>query len=150
MNLRSQRRLAAELLKVGENRVWIDSAKLEDVEGAITRSDIQRLIHEGVIKPLPKKGISKSRTRIRLEQRKKGRRRGKGSRSGGKFSVTSRKSIWIYRIRALRRHLKDLRMKRRLTSSVYRKLYRMSKGGAFKSVSHLLLYIDAHKLAKKR
>ena len=35
-NLTSQRRLASQILKVGRNRVWIDPARVEDVEGAIT------------------------------------------------------------------------------------------------------------------
>ncbi len=150
LSLRSQRRLASEILKIGENRVWIDSTKLENVEDAITRSDISGLIHEGVIKALPKKGISRGRTRIIHEKQKKGRRRDKGSRSGGKFSITSRKTMWMYRIRAQRRRLRELKLKRRISISVHRKLYLMAKGGAFKSASHLMLYIDAHKLAKKR
>jgi large subunit ribosomal protein L19e len=150
LSLRSQRRLAAEILKIGKNRVWIDSTKLENVEGAITRSDISSLIHEGVIKALPKIGISRYRARILHEKKKKGRRRDKGSRTGGKFSINSRKTMWMYRIRAQRRRLRELKLKRRITAGVYRKLYLMAKGGAFKSASHLMLHIDAHKLAKKR
>ncbi|UCF59603.1 MAG: 50S ribosomal protein L19e, partial [Candidatus Bathyarchaeota archaeon] len=46
MSLKSQRRLAAELLNVGEGRVWIDPDRIEDVEAAITREEIRRLIHE--------------------------------------------------------------------------------------------------------
>ena len=38
-NLTSQRRLAAQILKVGQNRVWINPEKIDDVEGAITRED---------------------------------------------------------------------------------------------------------------
>ena len=46
MKLRSQRRLAAEILKVGEGRVWIDPNRMEDVEAAITRDEIRKLIHD--------------------------------------------------------------------------------------------------------
>ncbi|MFQ5836639.1 MAG: 50S ribosomal protein L19e, partial [Candidatus Bathyarchaeia archaeon] len=42
MSLRSQRRLAAEILKVGEGRVWIDPDRTEDVEAAITREEIRK------------------------------------------------------------------------------------------------------------
>ena len=37
MNLTTQRRLAASILKVGENRVWIDPNEAEEVSRAITR-----------------------------------------------------------------------------------------------------------------
>ena len=36
MNLTTQRRLAASILKVGLNRVWIDPERLEEVSLAIT------------------------------------------------------------------------------------------------------------------
>ncbi|MEM3794100.1 MAG: 50S ribosomal protein L19e, partial [Candidatus Bathyarchaeia archaeon] len=63
MSLRIQRRLAAELLKVGESRIWIDPGSIERVEAAITRDEIKRLIHEGVIRRLPERGVSKGRVR---------------------------------------------------------------------------------------
>ena len=49
MSLKSQRRLAAEILKVGESRVWMDPDRTEEVEIAITREEIRRLIHEGFL-----------------------------------------------------------------------------------------------------
>jgi len=52
-NLHSQRRLAAQILKVGQNRVWIDPERNDDVEGAITRQDVKKLIHEKIITSLP-------------------------------------------------------------------------------------------------
>lgn len=51
--LKMQRRIAAELLKCGENRVWIDPEKVDEVASAITREDIRRLIKEGVIRKNP-------------------------------------------------------------------------------------------------
>ncbi|MFQ5758479.1 MAG: 50S ribosomal protein L19e, partial [Candidatus Bathyarchaeia archaeon] len=50
LSLKNQRRLAAEILKVGESRVWIDPDRTEDVEIVITRDEIRRLIHEGAIR----------------------------------------------------------------------------------------------------
>jgi len=44
--LKSQRRLAAQILKVGQNRVWINPERIDDVEAAITREEIRKLIHE--------------------------------------------------------------------------------------------------------
>ena len=44
MSLKSQRRLAAEILKIGKNRVWIDPERIDEVEVAITREEIRKLV----------------------------------------------------------------------------------------------------------
>lgn len=150
MNLSSQRRLAAEILKVGGNRVWIDPARIEDVEAAITRDEIRRLIHEGAIKASPERGVSRVRTRLHHEKRRKGRRRGAGSRKGGKKARTPRKKTWIGRVRPLRLRLRELRNRRVIADSVYRRLYNMVKGGAFREVSDLEQYIKDHQLGRRR
>ena len=54
MNLTTQRRLAASILKVGENRVWIDPNEAEEVSRAITRESVKQLIDQGIIKARPK------------------------------------------------------------------------------------------------
>lgn len=150
MSLKSQRRLAAEILKVGETRVWIDPNRIADVEVAITRVEIKRLIHEGAIKALPKKGVSRARARVLHEKRKKGLRRGPGSRSGAATARMSKKEAWMKRIRALRRKLREWKDKRFITQSVYRKLYRMAGSGAFASIADLERYVRAHELRRKR
>ncbi len=63
MNLTTQKRLAADLLKVGVNRVWIDPNNLEEVSRAITREGVNKLIQDGYIKARPKKGISSYRSK---------------------------------------------------------------------------------------
>jgi Ribosomal protein L19E len=55
MNLTTQKRLAADLLKVGVNRVWIDPNNLEEVSRAITREGVNKLIQDGYIKARPKR-----------------------------------------------------------------------------------------------
>ena len=47
-----QKRLAADILKVGKSRVWLDPdpAKQKEIQAAITRADINRLIKRKVIK----------------------------------------------------------------------------------------------------
>jgi len=57
LSLKSQRRLAAEILKIGESRVWMDPDRTEEVEIAISREEIRRLIHDGAIKSRPKRGV---------------------------------------------------------------------------------------------
>ena len=150
MSLRSQRRLAAEILKVGLNRVWIDPDRMEEVESAITREEIRKLIHEGAIRALKKKGVSRARARIIHEKKRKGLRRGPGSRSGTRKARLPRKRMWMMRIRALRRRLRELKSRRLIVEGAYRRLYIMAKSGAFKSIAEMERYIDAHNLWRRR
>ena len=69
MNVSVQRRMAADILKCGLDRVWIDPEKLDVVKAAITKNDIRALIRDGVIKKKQKKGISSARTKKLKEQK---------------------------------------------------------------------------------
>lgn len=149
MKVSSQRRLAAQILKVGENRVWIDPNRLDDVAMAIRRDDIRRLIHEGAIRQLPIKGISRARAKVLSEKRKRGLRSGHGSRKGKKTAKVSGKERWMIKIRAIRRHLKKLRARRIIRPSDYRRLYRLAKGGVFPSIRRVDNYIQEHKMKRR-
>jgi len=149
LNLRNKKKLSASILGVGVSRVWIDPQNLEDVETAITRDDMKRLISEGVIRKLPPKSHSRSRARMLAAKKRDGLRRGPGSRSGPKHAVVKRKEAWTNKIRALRRRLRALRERRVITISNYRKLYLMAKGGAFNSVAELDRYIKIHELGRR-
>ena len=150
MSLKSQRRLAAEILKVGESRIWIDPDRIDYVESAITREEIRKLIHENVVKSLPEKGISRARARVLNEKRKKGLRRGPGGKSGSARAKISKKQAWINRIRPLRKRLSELKDSRAITESAYRKLYDMSESGVFASKADLERYIRTHNLWRRR
>ena len=58
-DLKSQKRMAAEVMDVGEDRVWIDPDEQEKVEEAITRKDIRNLVEGGTIQKRDVKGTSK-------------------------------------------------------------------------------------------
>jgi large subunit ribosomal protein L19e len=148
MSLVSQKRLAAEVLKVGTTRIWVDPEDTDRVSSAITRGEIKRLIHQGSIKKLPKIGISRGRKRVRKEELRAGRHRGPGSIKGSKAGQSKRS--WVVRIRSIREGLRTLRDKRLITTQVYRKLILMAKGGTFRSAAHLDEYVDTHKLARRR
>jgi large subunit ribosomal protein L19e len=147
VSLVSQKRLAAELLKVGTTRIWVDPEDTDRVSSAITRNEIRKLIHEGSIRKLPQAGISRGRKRIRKQELQAGRHKGPGSIKG---SVGNSKRRWVVRIRSIRRRLRALRDRRFVTTQVYRKLTLMAKGGTFRSAAHLDEYIDTHKLARRR
>jgi large subunit ribosomal protein L19e len=150
VDLKSQRRLAAKILRVGQNRVWIDPEKIDDAEVAITREEIRKLIHEHTIKSLPEKGISHARARIIHEKRKKKRRYGPGSRSGSAFAKISKKDAWMSRVRALRKRLRELKANKIIAEDNYRKLYKMASSGRFVSVGDLERYLKVHDLWRKR
>lgn len=141
MNLKTQRRLAANILKIGTHRVQFDPEDLESVDEAVTREDIRRLIHDGVITAKPIQGISRFRARKIAIQKKKGRRQGQGKRSGTKYARFPKKRRWISTIRPIRIRLKQMRADGELEPSQYRKLYNKAKGGIFKSKAHLESFI---------
>lgn len=126
--LKTQRRLAAELLNVGENKVIFDSLRLEDISKAITRIDIAELIKD---KAIMKKITGKSK------KKKEEKRRGTGSI---KVRVKNRKSKYIARIRKIRRYLNEIR-KKNLKNNEYHALRRLAKAGQFKSRRHLKEYL---------
>lgn len=136
-DLKSQKRMAAELLEVGENRIWLDPSKQDDIAMAITKEDIKELIEEGAIQARDKKGTSKGRARKKQKQKERGRSSGPGTKKGAKNSKKSKKEEWMNDIRAQRKKLKQFREENRLSSSNYRELYKKVKGGEIRDVKHL-------------
>jgi large subunit ribosomal protein L19e len=149
MNLTSQRKLAATVLDCGVNRVWIDPDRADEVSMAITRAEIRKLITDNAIKALLENSPSKGRARVLAEKKKKGRRIGPGSKKGKKYSVISRKTRWMNRIRAQRKQLSDLRERRIINVNTYRSLYRKAKGGEFRSIAELERYITDNNLRRR-
>lgn len=135
MSVKTVRRLAADILKVGESRIWIDPEKMEDVENAVTRADVRRLIKSGVIRKRPASTPSRGRVRMRSSKRGPGSREGA---KGARITVT-----WVEKVRAQRRLLKELREKKIISRRTYRRLYLMVKGGAFSSRRVLMNYVSS-------
>jgi large subunit ribosomal protein L19e len=136
--------MAASILKAGRSRLWINPEEFGRVESAITKEEIRKLIHEGVIVTKREKGVSRGRHRAKT-RKKKGR--GPGSKKG---SSHNKKRIWINKIRTLRFRLKELKEKKIITPKIYRKLVLLAKGGTFRSVSHLNEYLKSHNLTRRR
>jgi len=143
--LDSVKRMAAELLGVGVNRVWIDPEQLDRASTTITREDVRKLIKDGVVKARPVKGTSRGRWRKAHRQRRKGLRKGPGSRKG---PAVDEKEQWVARVRALRKLIANLRRRRIITRSTYRRLYVMVKSGVFQSKAQLRTYIKEKGLAR--
>lgn len=137
-----QRRLAAEVIGCGVNRVWFNPEKITDVQQAISREDIRNLIQEGIIAAHQKRGNSRGRARAHMAKRSYGHCKGPGRRKGAAGSRVSSKDRWIQRIRAQRRVLRELRESGEIERTVYRRFYRRSAGGQFRTVSHMKAQIE--------
>jgi large subunit ribosomal protein L19e len=146
MKLSTQKRLAADVMKVGESRVWIDPQFEDEVSLAITREDIKRLVDERAIQKRPATGVSRGRARYVLVQKRKGQRKGPGTKKGKATSKLSGKDRWMIKIRPMRKELRKLRDDKKITSKTYRELYLKAKGNAFRNTSHLRTYISERKL----
>ncbi|MBS3817176.1 MAG: 50S ribosomal protein L19e [Candidatus Thermoplasmatota archaeon] len=141
MDVKYQRRLAADLLDCGKDRVWIDDTMLDEVIEAITREEVRELINREVIRKKPKEGNSRDTINYKKKQKAKGRRKGHGKRKGSKNARESSKEKWKKRIRAIRKELKYLRDNDHIDRSTYRKFYNKSKGGSFEDRSDMLLHL---------
>lgn len=142
-DLSNQRRMAAEVLKCGVNRVWMDPQRLDEVEDCITRADIRTAVASGIIKAKPKNGTSKARIRYAAGQKVSGKRKGPGSRKGTANARVRDKERWMATIRPIRDELKTLRDEGKISPSVYRLYYRKAKGGIYTSRRHLRQHMVA-------
>jgi large subunit ribosomal protein L19e len=149
MDLKSQKKLASRIMKCGITRVWMDPARSADIAEAITAGDMRKLVNDGVVKAVPKVGVSNFRKNKIAKQKKKGHRKGTGSRKGALGTRLHKKRTWISRIRAMRKLLIELRTAGRIDGKAYRDVYIKSKSGFFRSRSHIMIYLERNNLLKK-
>ncbi|MBE5728286.1 50S ribosomal protein L19e [Candidatus Parvarchaeota archaeon] len=138
--LKTQRRLASEILGVGKSRVWIDPSKYKDIKSALTKEDVLNLINKGVIKKRNENFQSRGRSRELRLKKSMGKRKGMGSRKGKAHARSD--FDWRYKVRALRAELRSQLEKGNIDKKTFRSLYKKVKGNSFHSVSHLRNYIS--------
>jgi large subunit ribosomal protein L19e len=141
-DLSAQKRLAADVLDVGKNRVWFDPDAQGDIAEAITRDDIRELVDEGAIRDEEAGGNSRGRARERDAKRSYGHQKGPGKRRGTAGGRQDQREDWQERIRAQRSFLREQRDEGELTPTQYREAYDRASGGAFDSVRDLENYIE--------
>jgi large subunit ribosomal protein L19e len=138
MTIQTVKRLAADILNVGVNRIRIKPENVEKAAEALTRQDVKALIDDGTIYKIKKRGRRK---------KKKKRKRGEGSIKG--HSAKERKRRWMILVRSQRACLKEL-LKNGLLEKKYRKMiYRKIKSGTFKSKKAMLTYLKENNLLKE-
>jgi len=133
--LNMQKRLASKVMGVGINKVWFDPLRLTEIKEAITKVDIESLIKDGAIKKRAHIGVKRRAGKIRQARKKKGRGRGEGRK---KIIVKRKKEDYMIRIRNIRRCLKTLHKKNKISSKEKSKLMRLAKGGIIRSKKELM------------
>ncbi len=134
MTVSTVRRLAADLMNVGENRIRISPEGLKEAQGALTRADVKGLIDKGIITKAKQKGRASKRKRAR---------RGKGRRKG---SLANKKKLWMQKVRAQRKFLSMLIESGALDRSAKRSVYGKVKSSIFKSKKTMLTYLKENGL----
>ncbi len=149
MKLSVQKKLAAKILKCSPKRVKLAPDQLQKISKSITSADIHSLINEGTILKVQSKGVSRVRANKKAAQKRKGLQKGPGKRKGKKFASTTRKELWMIKIRLLRSFLKELKEKQILSPEGYKELYAKAGGGFFRNKRHLKIYMEEHNLVRK-
>jgi large subunit ribosomal protein L19e len=132
MTLATIRRLAADILGVGERKVKMDPTRVKEVDKALTRADVKNLIKSKVISKAPIRGRRKKVAK---------KRRGPGSKKGAMGARAAHKEMWMAKVRAQRNLLKQLMVDGALPKEHKRKIYGRIKSGLFKSKRAFLTYL---------
>lgn len=136
-NLRTQKRIAAEVLRIGKDRVWINPGASVDVSQAMTREDVRNIIEQGLIQEKPEKKQTRERAKKRDELKKKRKGVGQGKRRGKSNSRTTKKEKWMIKVRSQRKFLRYLKEKGAIAEGEYRKYYLRIKGGVYTTLKQM-------------
>lgn len=150
MNLKTQRKLASDVLRCAPSRVRFDATRLDEIKDAITKADIRGLVIDKAVSAAQIRNTSRGSARKIMIQKAKGRQRGQGSRKGKKTARLSKKESWMNKVRKQRELFRILRDKEMISVPVYREMYLKAKGGFFRSIRHAKLYLKEHGLIKEK
>ncbi len=144
--MKTQKRIAAQIMKTSPNKVVFAAERLADIKEAITKADIRILVSEEAITKKPVVGPARAKARKVKAQKRKDLRKGAGSREGKKTARLPRKEVWMNKVRKQRDFIKDLKDKQLIGKETYRDLYQKSKGGFFRSRRHIKIYCQDNEL----
>ena len=136
MNLRKLKRMASQILGVGESKIWVDPLQDARTKEAMTRDDVRNLIRDRIIRKRKDKGHSRGAARILHQKKRLGRKGGFGKRTGTRKARMDPKRVWVTKVRALRKKLRELRDEKKLKGD-YAQLYGQIKGNMFRGKKQL-------------
>jgi len=112
MKAEKAKKMAAELLKVGVHKIWINPESEERLKEAMTKEDVRALIKDRIIKKRKEQEQSRARARILHAKKKKRRKSGYGKRTGSRKARSKEKKSWMHDVRAQRKKLRELKEKK--------------------------------------
>jgi large subunit ribosomal protein L19e len=136
-DLKTQKRIAAQVLGIGQTRVWVNPEAATDIAQAMTREDVRELIKQGLIQEMPKKVQTRARAKKRVILRRKRKGVGHGKRSGTAAGRRSKKEKWMGKVRPQRNFIRNLRDRKKIDAKTYRKYYLRIKGNSYASVNQM-------------
>ena len=141
INLKAKKRLASRVTGVGVHRIKFSEDHLTDIGEAITRSNIRGLVAGGRIMIKPFTGTSKGRAHAKKAQRNK-RGRTQGSKQGRKGARVGKKTLYVAKVRSLRRLLKIAKDRKDLTNPEFWTLYKKVGGNTVRNKAHLRILME--------
>ena len=141
VNLKAKKRLVSRVTGVGIHIIRFDTDHLIDIADAITRANIRSLITANTIKIKPFTGTSKGRAHTKKAQRNK-RGTTQGSKQGRKGARVGKKTVYVAKVRALRRLLKIAKDRKDLTNPEFWALYKKVGGNTVRNKAHLRTLMD--------
>ncbi|MCX6804381.1 MAG: 50S ribosomal protein L19e [Candidatus Diapherotrites archaeon] len=147
MEAKKAKELAARILKVGVGRIHLNPDAIAKIAEAMTKDDIRGLIAERIIKKKPSAEQSRGRARELQTARAKGRHRGKGKRSATRKRRSEQKSRWMWKVRSLRRTLREIKKENpdAVKAVNYSAVYSRINGNYFRGKRHLTEYVEGAK-----
>jgi large subunit ribosomal protein L19e len=148
VNLKAKKRLASRVTGVGIHRIKFDTDHLDDIADAITRENIRSLITANTIKIKSFTGTSKGRAHEKKAQRNK-RGTKQGSKQGSKGARVGKKTVYVAKVRALRRLLKIAKDRKDLTNPEFWALYKKVGGNTVRNKAHLRTLMEEIKTKRQ-
>jgi len=148
VNLKAKKRLAARVTGVGVHRIRFDTDHLDDIADAITRESIRSLITANTITIKSFTGTSRGRAQTKKNQRNK-RGTTQGSKQGRKGARVGKKTVYVAKVRALRRLLKIAKDRKDLTNPEFWILYKKVGGNTVRNKAHLRTLMEEIKEKRK-